>query len=63
MKEENDQERPPKTPVKASEVTSAMIRNANASGDGSIKRSEDETIVAEKESGTKNKNENDEGIV
>jgi hypothetical protein len=61
MKEEKDQEQPPKTTLKASEVTSAMIQNASASGDGSIKRSEEEIIGAEKES--KNKNKSDEGIV
>jgi hypothetical protein len=60
MKEEKAQEKPAQTPIKASEVTSAMIQNASASGDGSIKRSEEENIGEET---AKNKNEKDEGIV
>ncbi len=63
MKEEKDQEQPLKTPVKASEVTSAMIQNAHASGDGSIKRSEEESIGDDMKKGLRNKNVDDEGIV
>lgn len=63
MKDQAESQQPPKATVQASEVTSAMIKNASASGDGSIKRSEEENIEGQKGQGINSKNEENEGTV
>ena len=63
MKEGSDREPTAKTEIKASEVTSAMVHNASASGDGSIKRSEEEETKQDKDARNNNKCEDDEGII
>lgn len=63
MKEEKAQEQPPPIPINAKEVTSAMIQNASASGDGSIKRGEEERMGEQKDKALEQKNDNDEGTI